>query len=70
MRSYTVDLETLDRELGDSADLPFVTRSKRSGTEISRGKLGRIKGRIEDLTILGGEVYAEIFPDFWVEVTP
>lgn len=67
---YKVDFETLSKELGphNAELLPFVAIATRRNVEVSRGKLGRIKERLEDLGLLGAEIYAEIFHDFWVEV--
>jgi hypothetical protein len=70
-KQYKVDFETLSKELGilDTDLLDVKVVATRRNVEVSTGKLGRIKGRIDDLGLLGAAVYVEIFTNFWVEVT-
>lgn len=66
MNSYTLDLDTLNRELTGTE--PVIIRSGRTGVEISRGKFSKIKDKAEDLIRLGATVSVEIFPYFEVQV--
>jgi hypothetical protein len=66
MTSYTLDLDTLNRELTGTE--PAIIRSGRTGGEVARGRFSKIKDRAEALIQLGATVSVEIFHNYEVRI--